>query len=147
MTDMVIYQDYHLTTWRPTVNTMKVDVTVIAEFPEGMPHDVIARLAKATRHPVDAGKTIVSCESMKCLPGRLPRRRVAWKTDGIDFKHTIPDEIFYARIQAAAKYGIKLKRTIRRGVSDETDGQEMGQAVFWTWGEGDLMELAPSPAS
>ena len=126
---------------------MKVDVTVIAEFPDGMPHEIIAKLAKASRHPAASKRTLVSSDSLKCLPGRLPLRRVAWRTDGIDFKHAIPDEVFHARMQAAAKYGIKLKRTIRRGISDGTDGQEMGQAVFWTWGEGDLLELAPSPAS
>ena len=125
---------------------MKVDVTVIAEFPEGLPQDVIAKLAKATRHPAASGKTIVSSECLKCLPGHLPRRRVAWQTDGIDFKHAIPDNVFHARMQAAAKYGIKLRRTIRRGAGDETDRQSKGQTVFWTWGEGDLMELASPPA-
>ena len=124
---------------------MKVDVTVIAEFPDGVPQDVIAKLAKATRHPAASNRTIVSGESLKCLPGRLPLRRVAWQTDGIDIEHAIPDDVFHARMQAAAKYGIKLKRTIRRGANEETEGQEAGQNVFWTWGEGDLMELAPSP--
>jgi hypothetical protein len=124
---------------------MKVDVTVIAEFPEGMSHEVIAKLAKATRHPAASQKTTVSCDGLKCLPGHPPRRRVAWETDGIDFKHAIPDEVFHARIQAAAKYGIKLQRTIRRGENDETDSPGRGQNVFWTWGEGDLMELAPPP--
>ena len=124
---------------------MKVDVTVIAEFPEGMSHEVIAKLAKATRHPAASQKTTVSCDGLKCLPGRPPRRRLAWETDGIDFKHAIPDEVFHARIQAAAKYGIKLQRTIRRGENDETDSPGRGQNVFWTWGEGDLMELAPPP--
>ena len=125
---------------------MKVDVTVIAEFPEGMPHAVITKLAKITRHPAASKKTVVSCDGLKCLPGQPPRRRVAWKTDGIDFKHAIPDEVFRARIQAAAKFGIKLQRTIRRGANDEADGMGKGQSVFWTWGEGDLMELAPPPA-
>ena len=124
---------------------MKVDVTVIAEFPEGMSQEVIARLAKATRHPAASKKTTVSCDGLKCLPGRPPRRRMAWETDGIDFKHAIPDEVFHARMQAAAKYGIKLQRRIRRGVNDESDSSQRGQTVFWTWGEGDLMELAPSP--
>lgn len=126
---------------------MKVDVTVIAEFPEGLPQDVIAKLARTTRHPAVTGKTVVSSKRLQCLPGHLPRRRVAWKTDGIEFNHTIPDEIFQARRRAAAKYGIKLQRTIRRGASGETDGQDNGQTVFWTWGEGDLMELAPPPAT
>jgi hypothetical protein len=126
---------------------MKVDVTVIAEFPDGMPHEVIAKLASASRHPAASKKTIVSSDSIKCLPGRLPLRRVAWQTHGIDYKHAIPEEVFHARMQAAAKYGIKLKRTIRRGENDGRDGQEIGPAVFWTWGEGDLMELAPPPAS
>ena len=130
---------------RSTTKTMKVDVTVIAEFPEGMPPNVIAKLARATRHPAASQKTTVSCDGLKCLPGRPPRRCVAWKTDGIDFKQAIPDDVFQARMQAAAKYGIKLQRTIRRGENDDTDSPERGQTVFWTWGEGDLMELAPPP--
>ena len=125
---------------------MKIDVTVTAEFPDGIPQDVVTRLAKATRHPAASKKTVVSCDGLKCLPGRPPRRHVAWETDGIDFRHAIPDDVFHARIQAAAKYGITLQRTIRRGVGDESEGQERGQTVFWTWGEGDLMELASPPA-
>jgi len=126
---------------------MKVDVTVIAEFPESLPQRVVAKLARTTRHPAATGKTVVSSERLESLPGHPPRRRVAWKTDGIEFKHAIPDEVFQARRQAAAKYGIKLQRTIRRGVGDGADGRDNGQTVFWTWGEGDLMELAPPPAS
>lgn len=124
---------------------MKVDVTVTAEFPDGMSQNVIAKLARATRHPAASKKTTISCDDLKCLPGYPPRRRVAWKTDGIDYKHAIPDAVFHARMQAAARYGIKLRRIIRRGASDGEEDQEKGQTVFWTWGEGDLMELAPPP--
>lgn len=125
---------------------MKVDVTVIAEFPEGIPPEVIAKLARVTRRPAASHETTLSDEGLRVPTGRMPRRRLAWRTVGVDYEQTIPEEIFRARSRVAAKYGIKLKRTLRRADADGTTGLDPNQTVFWTWGEGDLMELAPLPA-
>jgi len=146
MADMVIYTDHHPSKWRPAVNTMKVDVTVIAEFPDGIPPNVIAKLARVTRHPAALHRTTLSDEGFRASKDRTPRRRMAWRTDGVDYEQTIPDETFRARMQVAAKYGIMLERTIRRADADGTTGLDPDQTVFWTWGEGDLMDLAPMPA-
>ena len=125
---------------------MKVDVTVIAEFPDGIPHEVITKLARVTRHPAALPKTTLSDEGLPAAKGGIPRRRMAWRTDGVDYEQTIPDETFRARMQVAAKYGIMLERTIRRADADGTTDPDPDQTVFWTWGEGDLMDLAPMPA-
>jgi hypothetical protein len=124
---------------------MKVDVTVIVEFPEGMPRDVITKLARVTQHPAALEKTTVTDERVTAPKGSLPRRHVIWKTDGIDIKDATPDDVFQARVRAAAKYGIKLTRTIRRIDRDGATVLDPKATVFWTWGEVDLMELAPLP--
>ena len=146
MTDKPAQAHHHPFSQKSRVRTMKVDITVIAEFPDGIPHDVIAKLARASRHPAASGKTTVSDEGIRVHKGRMPRRRMAWETNGIDLKHAISDEIFCARRQVAAKYGIELKRTVRRVDMDRATGIGVDQTVFWTWGEGDLMDLAPTPA-
>jgi hypothetical protein len=129
----------------PNGGTMKVDVTVIAEFPAGMSLDAIARLAEVNRHPAAIKKTTVAWGPSKVSGGRRPRRVVKWQTSAVDLRYTTPDEVFQARLRVAAKYGISLRRTIWRSEIDESANAERGQTVFWTWGEGDLMDLAPLP--
>ena len=123
---------------------MKVAVTVIAEFSKGMPYDEIDKLVRKNNRPTVWKDATVTYGLVQPPNGARSRRMVEWKSECVDLKDTTSDDVFDAQVRAAAQRGIKLKRTIRNLENDQCPGSLLNQTVFWTWGEGDLIEPPPN---
>lgn len=120
---------------------MKVELTVIAEFPPDVTYGKVKKLAQNLGHSKALRASTLTHASICPSNGSPPRHQLKWEVPCIDTKDIAPDSVFTARKQMAAAYRIKLSRIIRRLDRDESPGFDPHPTVFWTWGEGDLMDL------
>ena len=114
---------------------MKVEVTVIAEFPGGMPYGVIEKLAEENGHPAVMQNATVTRGLIQKPDGTPPRRIIRWKSDGVDFQDTTSEDVFKAQARAAAEQGINLVRRIKKLDQDRGPQTNQNETVFWTWGD------------
>ncbi len=114
---------------------MKVEVTVIAEFPGGMPYGVIEKLAEENGNPAVMQNATVTRGLIQVTDGAPPRRIIRWKSDGVDIQDTTSEDVFKAQARAAAEQGIKLVRRIKKLDQDRCPETNRKQTVFWSWGE------------
>jgi len=122
---------------------MKVELTIIAEFPPEVTYGKVKKLARNLDHSKALRAATLTHESICPSNGSPPRHQLKWEVPCIDTKDIATDSVFTAKKQLAAAHRIKLKRIIRRLDRDVSSGLEPTPTVFWTWGEGDLMDLAP----
>ncbi len=114
---------------------MKVEVTVIAEFPGGIPYGVIERLAEENGHAAVMQNATVTRGLIQKPDGVMPRRIIRWKSDGVDIQDTTSEDVFKAQARAAAEQGIKLVRRIKKLDQDRCPEVSRNETVFWTWGD------------
>ena len=122
---------------------MKVELTVIAEFPPEVTDGKVKKLARNMKHSKALRAATLTHESICPSNGSPPRHQLKWEVPCIDTKDIAPDSVFTAKKQLAATHRIKLKRIIRKLDRGVNSGIEPTPTVFWTWGEENLMDLAP----
>ena len=122
---------------------MKMELTVIAEFPPEVAYGKVKKLARHLEHSKALRAATLTHESICPSKGSPPRHQLKWEVPCIDTKDIAPDAAFTAKKQLAAAHRIKLKRIIRKLDRDVSPELDLTPTVFWTWGEGDLMDLAP----
>ena len=120
---------------------MKVELTVIAEFPPDVTYGKVKKLAQNLGHAKALRTSTLTHASICPSNGSPPRHQLKWEVPCIDTKDIAPNSVFIARKQLAAAHRIKLKRIIRRLDRDENPGSNPHPTVFWTWGEEDLTDL------
>jgi hypothetical protein len=129
--------------WRRMNRAMKVALTVNAEFPASIPVQKIKQLACKLGHP-DVRETTAQDHSMDNVAGKAcTHRQVSWTLDPVDMADIPSRAMFMAGAARVAPLGIKLTRRIDKVSRDIPSGLTPPPNVYWTWGEGDLMEMIP----
>ncbi len=123
---------------------MKVEVTVIAEFPEGISYGVIEKLARQNGHPAVLQNATVTHGLVQKPGGAKPRRIVRWKAECVDIEDTTSEDVFNAQVLAAKEQGIRLVRRIKKLQPDVRPSSHHQSPVFWTWGDEFLENDAPA---
>lgn len=122
---------------------MKVELTVIAEFPPDVTYGRIKKLAQNLEHAKALRASSLIQASICPSNASPPRHQIKWEVPCIDAKEIAPDAAFTAKKRIFAAHRIKLKRVIRELDQDVARSPEPTPSVFWTWGEDALMELPP----
>ena len=114
---------------------MKVQYTLVAEFPTDRAFDRFEKLAWDFGNPAIFDSANLTCEKITPLDGSAPFHRMKWLVQSIDSNAVSSDAVFDAKADLAETYGIRLARRIRKLEPDGSPGEDVKSTVFWTWGE------------
>jgi len=120
---------------------MKVELTVIAEFPPEVTYGKVKKFAQNLGHAQALRASTLTHASICPSNESPPRHQLKWEVPCIDTKDIAPDAVFTAKKRVFAAHRIKLKRVIRKLNQDVTSSPDPNPTVFWTWGEADLINL------
>jgi hypothetical protein len=114
---------------------MKVQYTLVAEFPTDRAFDRFEKLARDFGNPFIFDSANLTCEKITPLDGSATLHRMKWLVQSIDSNEVPSDAVFDAKADLAETYGIRLARRIRKLEPDGSPGEAVEPTVFWTWGE------------
>lgn len=120
---------------------MKVELTVIAEFPPDVTYGKIKKLAQNLEHAKTLRASSLIQTSICPSNASPPRHQIKWEVPCVDTKEIASHAVFTAKKRIFAAHRIKLKRVIRKLDQSVTRNLEPNPTVFWTWGEEDLINL------
>ena len=124
---------------------MKMQYTVIAEFPTSVPHEKVENLVCKYGLPADRQNATVTSLEARPSGGSPGRYHLKWEMPCIDARKIPSNAMFAAGSQLLAKYGIRLNRTIQKLDLARNPESELKSTVFWTWGDDALIEALPAP--
>lgn len=114
MTDKSLKASHDLTLTEGHAKKMKVELTVIAEFPPDVTYGKVKKLAQNLGHSKALRASTLPHPSICPSNGSPPRHQLKWEVPCIDTKDIASNSVFIARKQMAAAHRIKLSRIIRR---------------------------------
>ena len=122
---------------------MKVKLTLNAEFPASIPLQKIEQIACQYGHPNIRSTARRKHRMRQASDPKSARRQVSWEMDRIDIADIPSRAMFTAGAARAATLGVKLTRQVEKRHRNTISNLPHRPTVYWTWGEGDLMELVP----